>query len=98
MAIMMFLFMQAVTNFGPQTKTLAVLAIVFTAVQGLKKLFPKLGGWSSLIVNTLLSVLGVVTVVQPQDLFSVQTVIAVVLAVSGSAGIHGTWTNLIRGK
>ena len=79
----------AAAPYAVQTKILIVIAAVYGLLQGIKKFIP-VTGLGSVIFNVALSVLGVATVVQPQDLFSTQTLTTMLLAVAGAAGVHGT--------
>lgn len=79
----------ATANYATQTKILMVVAGVYGLLQGIKKFIP-IAGIGSVIFNIAFSVLGVVTVVQPQDLFSTQTLTLILIAAAGAAGVHGT--------
>ncbi|MBZ5523573.1 MAG: hypothetical protein LAP21_15170 [Acidobacteriia bacterium] len=79
--------------FALQTKVLLVAGLVYTVLQGAKRFLP-VTGYLAIAGNVALSVLGVVTIVQPQDLFSTQTLMAVITAASSAAGAHGTLRSL----
>jgi hypothetical protein len=75
-------------------KILGIAGAVYAVLQVAKKIFPSLSGWWALGLNFALSVLGVLVTVTPDNLFSVDTLMAVLTAIAASAGIHGTVKNL----
>jgi hypothetical protein len=79
----------AASTFTTQTKILWVIGLVYAALQGVKKFLP-ITGIGAVIANVALSVGAVLVIVQPQDLWSTQTLIAVITAGAGAAGVHGT--------
>lgn len=78
-----------------EAKIIIVAGIAFSLLQGIKQLLPGLSGWPSLILNVVLSAVGVAVAAPPGTLFSIGTVLAVVQAVAMAAGAHGTWKLLI---
>lgn len=80
-------------TFSAQTKILTIIGGVYALLQAVKKFVP-VKGYLAVALNVVFSVLGVVTVVQPQDLFSLNTLVAVLTAAAGAAGIHGTVSKL----
>lgn len=82
-----------VTTLLPAAKTLIVIGAVFTVLQS-AKLSPWLGkyiyGWRSLAINILLTALGLLMTIPAQNLYTLNTLILVITATLGSAGIHGT--------
>jgi hypothetical protein len=84
-------------NAALAAKVLAISAVVYAALQALKKAFPALSGWASVAINVALSVIGAVIVVPPDQLFSLTTLTTVLvggIAAAGAAGVHGTVQNL----
>ena len=82
-------------------KVLGLLTAVFTILQALKKAFPSIGGWGSVVLNIALSVIGAVVILPAGQFFSVETLtIAIVAGITaaGAAGIHGTIKNLGSGS
>jgi hypothetical protein len=75
-------------------KILGIAGAVYAVLQVAKKIFPALSGWWALGLNIALSVAAVLVTVTPENLFSVDTLVAVLTAIAASAGIHGTVKNL----
>ena len=75
-------------------KILGIAGAVYAILQVAKKIFPALSGWWALGMNIGLSVAAVLVTVTPENLFSVDTLVAVLTAIAASAGIHGTVKNL----
>ena len=71
-------------------KVLAVSGSVYAILQAIKKYYPQINGKYSLLVNGGLSVLAIVTVTPQNELLTLNTLTAIIVAVIGSAGIHGT--------
>ena len=75
--------------FSLQLKILAIAGSVYTILQVVKQVFP-IAGLGSVILNVVLSGLGVAVVIKPEDLFSLPTLTALVIAGLTAAGAHGT--------
>jgi hypothetical protein len=84
----------ATVPFAAQTKILGIAAVVYAVLQGIKKIVP-VTGFTSVALNICLSVGGMLIAVQPQDLWSMQTLTTVLLAGLGAAGVHGTVRSFI---
>jgi hypothetical protein len=81
---------QAVGATGLLERVAAIIAIVYPLLQGLKKLFPGLGGYVAIALNVALAATGFLVSVPSDQWFQLSTIIAFVSAVLGAAGIHGT--------
>lgn len=79
----------AATPFATQVKLLAISGSVYALLQVVKQVFP-LAGIGAILSNVALSVLGVVVVIKPEDLFSLNTLTLVGIAAITAAGAHGT--------
>jgi hypothetical protein len=79
----------AATPFATQVKLLAIGGSVYALLQVVKQVFP-VAGLGAVLVNIALSILGVVVVVRPEELFSLNTLTAVGIAAITAAGAHGT--------
>jgi hypothetical protein len=79
----------AVAPLSLQVKILTISASVYAILQGAKKFIPLSGIWA-VVFNVFVSALGVVIALKPEDLFSVQTLSALLLAGLAAAGVHGT--------
>jgi hypothetical protein len=79
----------AATPFATQVKLLAISGSVYALLQVVKQAFP-LAGLGAILANVALSVLGVVVVIKPEDLFSLNTLTLVGIAAITAAGAHGT--------
>lgn len=86
----------AATPFATQVKLLAIGGSVYAILQVVKQVFP-LAGIGAILLNVALSVLGVVVVVRPEDLFSLTTLTSVAIAAITAAGAHGTIKSLFSG-
>ena len=78
-------------------KVLAIIGLVYTCLQGLKKAFPAISGWWSVALNVALSVLMVIVALPPDQLWSLSTLTTLLtagIAALGAAGVHGTVQNL----
>lgn len=83
-----------VLSTATSAKILGIAGAVYAVLQVAKKIFPALSGWWALGLNFALSVLAVLVTVTPDNLFSMDTLVAVLTAIAASAGIHGTVKNL----
>lgn len=79
----------AATPFATQVKLLAISGSVYALLQVVKQVFP-LAGLGAILSNVALSVLGVLVVIKPEDLFSLNTLTLVGIAAITAAGAHGT--------
>ena len=82
----------------PAAKVLAVAVLVYGVMQAAKQspwLSPYLQGWLAVLVNVVLTILGVVTVTPPDQLYTLATLQAVLITVLSSAGIHGTVSRVV---
>jgi len=77
------------TPFATQVKILAISGSVYLILQAVKTQF-NLSGILAVILNVVISGLGVVTVIKPEDLFSLPTVTTLAIAALTAAGAHGT--------
>jgi uncharacterized membrane-anchored protein YitT (DUF2179 family) len=81
-----------------EAKIVAISIAVSALLQVCKKapvLAPFLQGWTAVVVNIVLSIVGVYAVVQPADVFSLNTFVTVLTAALAAAGVHGTTTKLM---
>lgn len=88
----------AAAPYALQTKILIVAGGVYGLLQGLKKAGLPLSGIWAVAFNLGTSILGVITVIQPQDLLSSSTISAVLIAAAGAAGVHGTLRSFSGGN
>ncbi len=82
-------------------KILEIAGSVFTILQVVKKVFPfsgKAGTYIAITLNVALSALGVIVVVKPENLFSLDTLTAVISVALTAAGGHGTWRSISNGS
>jgi hypothetical protein len=86
----------AATPFATQVKLLAISGSVYALLQVVKQVFP-LAGLGAILSNVFLSVLGVVVVIKPEDLFSLNTLTLVGIAAITAAGAHGTIKSFTSG-
>jgi hypothetical protein len=86
----------AATPFATQVKLLAISGSVYALLQVVKQVFP-LAGLGAILSNVALSVLGVVVVIKPEDLFSLNTLTLVGIAAITAAGAHGTIKSFTSG-
>jgi len=87
----------AATPFATQVKLLAISGSVYALLQVVKQVFP-LAGLGAILSNVALSVLGVVVVIKPEDLFSLNTLTLVGIAAITAAGAHGTIKSFSSGS
>lgn len=81
-----------------EAKIVAISIAVSAIVQVLKKapvLTPYIQGWVAVTINIVLSIVGVYAVVQPDQVFTLQTFVTVLTAALAAAGVHGTATKLM---
>ena len=98
----LFLILVAVTlSLPPAGKALAVLGFVYGIIQILKQsvvLAPYIVGWKATALNAVLSLLGLLVVIPPAQLYDLATLGTTVTTwlgiVLGAAGIHGTVSKL----
>lgn len=84
------------TPFATQVKLLAISGSVYALLQVVKQVFP-LAGLGAILSNIGLSVFGVLVVIKPEDLFSLNTLTLVGIAAITAAGAHGTIKSLSSG-
>jgi len=87
--------MQALANIPipPAAKVLAVIALVYPIIQGLKKIpafTADLTGWWAILLNVLLSAGGLIITIPADQLYTLNTAMLLVTTIAGAAGIHGT--------
>ena len=83
----------------PAAKVLAIVAVVYPFIQGLKKipaLTPYIQGWVSIALNAALSALGLLITIPADQLYTTNTALALLTAILSAAGIHGTVSNLTK--
>lgn len=76
----------------PAARSLAVIVAVYTIMLAAKQntwVANHVKGWYGVAFNTLLTILGVLVVVPADQLYSINTIVAVAVSVLGSSGIHG---------
>ena len=81
----------------PAAKMLAIVAVVYPLIQGLKKipaLTPYIKGWWAIALNVALSALGLLITIPADQLYTTNTALALVTAILAAAGVHGTVSNL----
>ncbi len=85
----------------PAAKTIAVLVFVYGIVQILKQapvLKPYIKGWIAIALNALFSLLGLLVVIPPDQLYSWSTIASTITTwlgiVLGAAGVHGTVSSM----
>ena len=71
-------------------KIIAISATVYGLLQLLKQFAPGICGAHALAVNVLMSAVGLLATMPPEQILTVQTFSALAAVVSGAAGIHGT--------
>jgi len=79
-------------SFPPAARTLTVMIAVYAIILAAKQspwLKQYLTGWISVLVNFLITVLGLFIAVPADQLYSWNTLVAVIVSVLGSSGIHG---------
>jgi hypothetical protein len=76
-------------------KVLAIAGSVYGVLQLVKKQFPQINGYWAVALNIGLSALGTAVTVPSDQLFTVNTMLALVTASIGAAGIHGTVKNAL---
>src|SRR6267154_204510 len=76
----------------PAAKTLIVIgsvyAIMFAAKQN-ASIAKYLTGWAAVVVNVILTALGLLMAIPADQLYTLNTFTSVVIGVLGSSGIHG---------
>jgi hypothetical protein len=81
-----------------ETKVISI-SIAVSAIMLVLKQAPVLQkwiqGWVAIAVNVVLSVVGVYAVVQPSQVFTLQTFLTVLTAALAAAGVHGTTTKMM---
>lgn len=93
MNLLAFWFLTVPTALPPAAKVLAIVALVYPIIQGLKRipaLTPYLTGWLAIALNVALSACGILIAVPADQLYTTNTILALVTAILGAAGVHGT--------
>ena len=81
----------------PAAKVLAIVAVVYPVIQGLKKipaLTPYLIGWWAIALNVVLSATGLLIAIPASDLYTMNTLMALITACLTAAGVHGTVSSM----
>jgi hypothetical protein len=74
-------------------KVIVIAGMVAAIVQGIKKLI-NLSGVGAMVLNGIASVVALIAVTPADQLFTIQTLIALITTILGAAGIH----SLLRPK
>jgi hypothetical protein len=77
----------------PAAKVLAIVALVYPIIQGLKRIpafTAFLTGWKAIALNVALSACGILIAVPADQLYTTPTFLALVTAILSAAGVHGT--------
>ena len=77
----------------PAAKVLAIVALVYPIIQGLNKipaLTKYLMGWVAVALNVALSACGLLIAIPADQLYTSNTLLALVTACLSAAGVHGT--------
>ena len=93
------LFVTLTITVPPAAKVLAIVAVVYPLIQLLKEipaLTPYIKGWWAVALNVALSALSLLITVPADQLYSVNTLLALVTVILGAAGVHGTVQNLSK--
>jgi hypothetical protein len=94
---MFALFTTLTLTVPPAAKVLAIVAIVYPLIQGLKKiptLTPYIQGWWAVGLNVVLSALGLLITVPSDQLYTTNTALALLTVILSAAGVHGTVSSL----
>lgn len=75
-------------------KIVAVAAAVYAVLQVLKKFIPALGGVWAVVLNVAFAAIGFIASTPAEQLFTFQTLLALLAAAAAAAGIHGTVSKL----
>jgi len=100
----MHLYLLAAITFSTSVvaaKIIGISAVVFVVLQALKKapaVGPYLHGWLAIALNVALSIAGILSVLTPDQVFSWQTLIAVLTAALSASGIHGVYSSQQRAR
>jgi hypothetical protein len=84
----------AVPNLAVQARIIAVIGIVYAALQALKLAFPAIAGGWAILLNVIFSAAGIVVALPAEKVFSLETLTAVIVAAIGAAGVHGTVSSM----
>ena len=93
MSIVAVWLQAVVLSIPPAAKVLAVIAVVYPVIQLLKKvpaLTPYLTGWVAVGLNAVLTACGLLLTIPPDQLYTTNTLITLLTAILGAAGVHGT--------
>jgi hypothetical protein len=88
----------ATVPFAAQVKILAIAGSVYAVLQAVKQYLYPVSGLGAVILNIVLSGLGVLVGIKPEDLFSLNTLTTLAIAGISAAGIHGTVKSFSNGQ
>ena len=91
--ILMYVLVAVTITVPPAAKVLAIIALVYPLIQGLKRipaLTPYLTGWVAIMLNVALSACGLLIAIPANQLYTTNTLLALITACLGAAGVHGT--------
>ncbi len=97
MYFLLALLLFTLPTIPPAAKLLAIVALVYPILQRIKKipaLNPYIKGWVAVTLNVLLSAGGLLIVTPADQLYTTNTLLALVTTVLTAAGIHGTVSHL----
>jgi len=79
-------------------RVVVIAGIVFAVLQGIKKLFPALGGWLARVLSILLVVAGAYAVATPDQVLSVSFALNIILSWLGATGLHDALRRSVSGN
>jgi hypothetical protein len=91
------IFLSFVWTIPTAAKMLAILTLVYGILQIVKKsplIGPYINGWVAIALNLVLNALGAIIVISPDQLYTTNSLLVILTAALGSAGIHGTVSKL----
>jgi uncharacterized membrane protein HdeD (DUF308 family) len=94
----MFVFLASVP---PAAKVLGVAVLVYGVIQIVKQsplIGPHIGGWVAVVLNIVLNGLGALVTIPAAQLYTTNSLLLILTAALGSAGIHGTVSKLSTKK
>jgi hypothetical protein len=81
----------------PAAKILTIAVIVYGVLQTLKQsplIGPYISGWVAIALNVILNALGAMVAIPSDQLYTTNSLLTILTAALGSAGIHGTVSTL----
>ena len=87
-----------ITDLSSPVKVIAISGLVYAVIKAAKQspwFAPYLSGWLAVVVNVVFTIVGVVVTAQPDTLWTVGTLQAILIAVFMSSGIHGMASKVI---